>query len=129
MPDRLYDYVESPGSITSVAGSDRKLIMGEVLERLLEQRAASGTDDLEQGRAAALEARLLADRGLLARKLQVYAARAIDQHRWGDARALIRRSFRWSPLRPALLRTIIYYWRSAPRFKGGVRRRGRHRFK
>ena len=115
LPDRLYDYVESVGSITSLAGSDRKLIMGDVLERLLEQRAASGSDDLEQGKAVHLEQALLADKKRLARRVQAYAARAIDQERWAEARALIRRAFRLAPMRPALAKTLFYYCRRAVR--------------
>ena len=121
LPDRLYDYVESVGSITSTAGSDRKLVMGDLLDTLLGQRQASGTDDLEQGRIDALEARLLADRRLLARNLQIYAARAIDQQRWGEARALLRRAFRLSPLRVSLARTLLYYCRAAVRDTTAVR--------
>lgn len=115
LPDRLYDYVESVGSITSLAGSNRKLIISDLLEQLLSQRRLTGTDDLEAGRADALEQFLLADKGLLARKLQVYAARAIDQGRWAEARALIGRAFGLAPLRPALIRTILYYCRTALR--------------
>ena len=115
LPDRLYDYVESVGSITSVAGSERKLVMGEVLDTLLRQRRSTGTDDLGTGRINALEKRLLADRRLLAQNLQVYAARAIDQRRWAEARALIRRAFGLSPLRLSLARTILYYCRAAAR--------------
>lgn len=112
LPDRLYNYVESPGSITSLAGSDRKLVMGDLLEHLLRQRHATGSDDLEAGRVEPVERALLADKGLLARKVQVYAARAIDQGRLADARTLIRRAFALSPLRPALARTILYYCRA-----------------
>jgi len=113
LPDKLYEYVESPSSITSVAGSDRKLIMGELLHRLLVQRRATGTDDLEAGRSHALEQFLLADRRLLARQLQLYAARAIDQGRLADARRLIARAFKLAPLRPELARTILYYCRAS----------------
>ena len=112
LPDRLYDYVESVGSITSLAGSNRKLIMGEVLDHLLQQRRQTGTDDLELGRVGRLEATFLSDRELLAGKLQVYAARAIDQARWADASRLIRRAFYLSPMRPALARTALYYCRA-----------------
>ena len=112
LPDRLYDYVESVGSITSIAGSDRKLVMAELLEQLLDQRAACGTDDLENGRVFELEGRLLADKRLLAKNMQIYASRAVDQRRWPEARALIRQAFILSPLRPALAKTIIYYVRS-----------------
>ena len=115
LPDRLYDYVESVGSITSIPGSDRKLIMGEVLDTLVHQRRLTGTDDLETGSIEALEARLLADRKLLSEKLQIYAARAIDQRRWKEARVLISRAFRLSPFRPSLARTMLYYCRSAIR--------------
>lgn len=113
LPNRLYDYVESNASITSVAGSDRKLIMSELLARLVKQRSKIGTDDLEQGRVDVLQAMLLSDKFLLASSLQIYAARAIDQGRLGDARALIKRAFRLAPLRPAILWTIFYYFRVA----------------
>lgn len=113
IPDRLYDYVESLGSITSLAGSDRKLITGGLLARLLDQRQATGTDDLEAGRINALEQELLADKRLKARSLQIYAARAIDQGRMVDARRLISRAFKLAPLWPALARTMFYYCRAA----------------
>lgn len=112
LPDRLYDYVDSVGSITSLEGSDRKLVMGNVLDHLLKQRRLTGTDDLELGRVRRLEAAFLADRDLLAGKLQVYAARAIDQARWADAVRLIRRAFYLAPTRPALARTALYYCRA-----------------
>lgn len=113
LPDRLYAYVESLGSITSVAGSDRKLIIGALLDRLLDQRRSSGTDDLEAGRIEALEQEFLADKSLKARSLQIYAARAIDQGRFADARDLLSRAFKLAPLRPALLRTVLYYGRAS----------------
>jgi glycosyltransferase involved in cell wall biosynthesis len=112
IPDRLYDYVESYGSITSVAGTDRKLIVGSLLNRLLDQRCKTGTDDLEAGRVDALEQELLADKNLLACRLQVYAARAIDQARFAEARMLLRRAFWLTPARAALAQTILYYCRA-----------------
>lgn len=112
LPDHLYDYVESIGSITSLAGSDRKLVIGEVLDTLLRQRRSTGTDDLQTGRIGTLEGRMLNDKRLLARNLQVYAVRAIDQRRWSEARALIRRAFHSSPLRPSLARAVLYYCRA-----------------
>jgi glycosyltransferase involved in cell wall biosynthesis len=114
IPDRLYEYVESAGSITSMAGSDRKLVMGEILETLLKQRQMRGSDDLEDNLSNALadlETRLRGDRKLIARKLQIHAARAIDQRRFELVPPLLRRSWTLDPFNLSTLRTAVYYLR------------------
>jgi glycosyltransferase involved in cell wall biosynthesis len=111
----LYDYRDTPASITSLLDNPRKLIMGEVLRHLISERIATGSDRLEIGGAAAmarLEQELLADRALLAAQYQLYAARSIDQRRWAEARRLMALSFRERPWHPSLLRTIVYYARA-----------------
>ena len=111
----LYDYRDAQASITSLLDNPRKLIMGEVLRRLIADRIATGSDRLETGGAAVMagfERELLADHALLAAQYQLYAARSIDQRRWPEARRLIALSFRKRPWRPSLLRTIIYYARA-----------------
>jgi glycosyltransferase involved in cell wall biosynthesis len=112
IPDRLYDYVESEGSITSRAGDERKLAMRLILDHLIAQRESSGTDDLADGRIGTTERKFTSHRALLANEVQTYAARAIDQKRWDDARSLLKRSFAFAPMRPALLRTLFYYLRA-----------------
>jgi glycosyltransferase involved in cell wall biosynthesis len=114
VPDILYGYTDAPASVTSLLDNTRKLVINEVIEALLAQRRSTGTDDLEQGRYDALQAmedQLLADSALLARRYQIYAARSIDQGRLADAQALLRKSFALHPLRPALMRTVLYYLR------------------
>ena len=114
LKDKLYSYTDAPASITSLLDNPRKLIMSDVLKRLIEQRRAHGTDDLEQGRWAALERlekQLLRDRVHLSRRYQVYAARSIDQGRYQDAAELLRKAFAFAPWRLSLVRTLIYYLR------------------
>lgn len=114
LPDILYDYRDSPGSITSVAGSDRKLVMGEILDCLLQQRRARGSDDLQDHRTdalAKLESDFLTDKKLLAEKLRIQAARAIDQQRFGQAAPLLRRSLSLDPFNRTTIRTLIYFLR------------------
>lgn len=112
LPDILYDYVDAPNSITSLMNNPRKLIMPQIIERLIEQRRTRGTDDLEQGDGAALkytEDCFLNDRDLLAEQYQIYAARCIDQGKFSEARTLLIKAFLIKPVRLALLRTIAYY--------------------
>jgi len=114
LPNILYGYTDAPASITSLLDNPRKLVMSEMLAALIAQRRSTGTDDLEQGRNDALqtmEDQLLADSAFLARRYQMYAARSIDQGRIADAQALLRKSFAVRPLRPALMRTVLYYLR------------------
>ena len=114
LPDILYDYRDSPGSITSVAGSDRKLVMGDIVAALIDQRRTRGSDDLQDGDRHALdrlEARFLTDTKLLAEKLRVQAARAIDQRRFEQVAPLLRRSLCLDPFNRASLRTSLYFLR------------------
>ena len=114
LPDILYGYTDAPASITSLLDNPRKVVMSEILAALVAQRRSTGTDDLEQGRndvLQAMEDQLLADSALLARRYQVCAARSLDQGRLADAKALLRKSFALRPLRPALMRTVLYYLR------------------
>ena len=114
LPDILYDYRDTPGSITSRAGSDRKLVMGEILEALFDQRRTRGSDDLEDGNQealATLESSFLRNRKLLAAKLRILAARAIDQRRFDAAMPLLKRSWRLDPTSMATMRTAFYLMR------------------
>lgn len=118
LAEPLYDYRDAPASITSLMDDPRKLVMGEMLARLIEQRRSCGTDDLEQGDLAKLqqaERELMADRAFLAGRYQLYAARSIDQQRWRDARTLLGKAFATSPARPQLARTAFYYLRKRAR--------------
>ena len=112
--ERLYDYVESFGSITGRAGSNRKLVMGEVIETLLGQRRIRGSDDLEDNQLAALaaiEAELCGNRQLVAEKLRIQAARATDQERFREVPSLLGRAWFLAPFKVATFRTAIYYLR------------------
>ena len=114
LPDRLYDYVESVGSITGRAGSNRKLVMGEIIETLLVQRRIRGSDDLEDNQLAALaaiEAELCGNRQLVAEKLRIQAARATDQERFREVPSLLGRAWFLAPFKVATFRTAIYYLR------------------
>jgi glycosyltransferase involved in cell wall biosynthesis len=114
LKDKLYTYTDAPASITSLLDNPRKLIMGDVLKQLIEQRRAQGMDDLEQGRVEALERlekRLLGNRAYLSRRYQLYAARSIDQRRYPEAAKLLRKALALAPWRLSLVRTLIYYMR------------------
>lgn len=113
--DVMYDYCDTPASITSLLDNPRKLIMLEILDHLLRQRRMTGTDDLDRGDLTALQAlekRLSTDRNLLAARYCTYAARSIEQRRMGEALHLLREAVRTAPLRVSNLRTLLYYWRS-----------------
>ena len=115
LPDVLYDYRDSPGSITSLAGSDRKLVMSEILGALLAQRQDRGSDDLQDGQRAELaklEASFITDTTLVAEKLRIQAARAIDQRRFDAVVPLLRRSWSLDRFNPAIIRTLIYFFRT-----------------
>lgn len=116
LPQPLYTYRESPGSITSTLDNPRKLMMGGMLRHLIEQRSATGSDDLERGNLCALaaaEERILSDSSYLAEQYRAFAARSIDQRRLADARRLIMKAGRARPFSLSLLRTAAYYFRTA----------------
>lgn len=116
LPDILYDYRDTPGSITSFAGNERKLVMDEILAALLAQRAMRGSDDLQDGNLtalASLESSLRTNRKLLATKLRIQAARAVDQHRLDAAIPLLKRSWRLDPVSLATIRTAFYLVRKS----------------
>lgn len=116
LPQPLYAYRESAGSITSNLDDPRKLVMGGMLRHLVEQRIATGSDDLERGNLDALttaEQRILSDPSYLAEQYRAFAARSIDQRRLADARRLIIKSMAVRPLSLSLLRTAAYYLRTA----------------
>ena len=114
LPDLLYDYRDTPASITSLLDNPRKLVMGRMLDHLIRQRHETGTDDLEQGRLdrlAALERDYLADRPRVAEAYRTYAARSIDAGRLGPAWRLLGQSLKTWPWQPRLARTFLYFLR------------------
>jgi len=116
LPQPLYSYRESPGSITSTLDDPRKLVMDGMLRHLVEQRFATGSDDLERGDLDALvatEQRILADPYYLAEQYRTYAARSIDQGRLAEARRLMGKAMAIRPWSFSLLRTAAYYLRAA----------------
>lgn len=116
--DALYDYIDAEGSVTSRLHSRRTLVMNDLLDHLDDQNRANGTNDLESGDMAALQAlekRLMSNRRLVAERLRTYAARAIDHRRSREAASLLARALVCHPTSPLLWRTAAYYLRSALR--------------
>lgn len=115
LPQLLYAYRESAGSITSTLDDPRKLVMGGILRHLVFQRRATGTDDLERGDLASLaetEKRILADPYYLAEQYRTYAARSIDQGRFAEARRLLGKALVVRPWSLSQYRTVAYYIRA-----------------
>lgn len=114
--DCLYDYVDTPASVTSRIRNRRALAMVPILRRLAEQNAATGTNDLEQGRFDILnstERMILSDRSYLAEQYRVYAARAIDHCEFAEGARLIGKAAVQNPMSLNLARTAGYWLRRA----------------
>lgn len=115
LPDVLYSYRINPGSITNTFNNRHKLIMTAVLTELIQQRSRTGTDWLEKGNTAALNAfehQLLTDKKYMGEQYRIWAAKAVNKKGWGEAKKLLHISFQHHPTNPLWWRTFIYFLRS-----------------
>lgn len=107
----LYSYRQHGRSMTNVLDDPRKLILVELLDELRLQRLREGSDVLQRGDEAgirALEQQLLGDRRLLARKLRIWAAKAVDFHDYPAALRLLAAAASKDPRTPQLANTALY---------------------
>jgi hypothetical protein len=97
-----------------VLNNERKLVLGTVIEELLRQRSSRRSDWLQEGNMEALriyEQKLLQDRKFMSGQYAIWAAKAIDRKKFGQARQLLFKTFKLWPFNPNLLRTGLYYIR------------------
>ncbi len=114
LKDVLYNYRIHGTSMTNVLDNPRKMIVGNILRELQRQRRETGTDNLEKGfpeKMLAFEEVLLSDKKLMGEKYRIWAAKAIDDEKIGNARHLLKRSFDLNKLNPDWYRTLAYYLR------------------
>ena len=117
--DHLYAYRDAPTSITKTMDRPRKLVAPGLLERLLQQRRETGTDSLEQGKFAQLEAveqSLLQDKRYVSEQLRGFAAVAIDHERFDEAGRMLVRAISLTPWRAQPYRTALYLVRAKLKF-------------
>ncbi|HTN47121.1 MAG TPA: glycosyltransferase family A protein [Flavipsychrobacter sp.] len=112
--DVLYFYYINPGSVTNLLTNPRKLIVEELIKKLIEQQKDTGTDWLQEGKpemAREFEQQLMADRPLMAEKYRIWAAKALDNGDTSRAAFLLRESFARKKTNVDFYRTVWYYIR------------------
>ena len=110
----LYNYRVNPNSITNVLDNPRKMIVNEILGKLISQQKVQKTDWLEQGfetNMRAYEAELLSNKSLMAEKYRIWAARAIDKSDLAQAKVLLKKSIEYQGFNRDTYKTMAYYWR------------------
>lgn len=110
----LYNYRINPNSLTNVYNNPRKLIVGEILQKLIEQQKTQHTDWLEQGQEEKMqeyEQQLLKDKSLMAEKYRQWAAKAIDKRDMQQAKTLLGMSLRLQGSNQYTYKTMLYYLR------------------
>ncbi|GGK57855.1 glycosyltransferase family 2 protein [Rufibacter glacialis] len=113
--DALYSYRDNPDSITNVLDNTRKLIVIEMLNKVLKQRSLSGTDWLEQKNFTALEAMevsLLKNKRFMADQYRVWAAKSIDKRDRKQALSLLGKCFKLNPFYLKNFSTLGYFIRT-----------------
>jgi len=112
--DILYHYRVNPNSLTQVYNNKRKLIVSEIIQKLIEQQLEMNTDWLEQGyfeKMYAYENQLLSNKVLMAEKYRLWAAKAVDKNDMKQAKALLQMSLKLHAGNKATYKTILYYLR------------------
>lgn len=112
--DILYNYRINPNSLTNVYNNPRKLIVAEILRKLVEQQVNSNTDWLEQGeyeKMTAYEQELLNNKNLMAEKYRLWAAKAIDKRDMKQAKILLGKSLKLQSSNQETYKTMLYYLR------------------
>ncbi|MBS1588425.1 MAG: glycosyltransferase family 2 protein [Bacteroidetes bacterium] len=112
--DVLYNYRINPNSLTNVFNNPRKLIVMEIVQKLIDQQRNTGTDWLEQNQEQEMrsfEQQLLNNKKLMAEKYRLWCAKAIDKNDLKQAKSLLDLSFNLQRTNPATLKTAFYYLR------------------
>ncbi|MBS1776897.1 MAG: glycosyltransferase family 2 protein [Bacteroidetes bacterium] len=112
--DILYNYRINPNSLTNVFNNPRKLIVMEIVQKLIDQQRNTGTDWLEQNQEQEMrsfEQQLLNNKKLMAEKYRLWCAKAIDKNDLKQAKSLLDLSFNLQRTNPATLKTAFYYLR------------------
>lgn len=113
--DPLYYYRIHPASMTNVHDKPRKLIADDILKELFTQRKNTGTDWLEEGhidKMKAYEDMLFHNGRLMAEKYRIWAAKAIDNNNWPQARYFLKKSMGLSLVNTRTYVTLSYYLRN-----------------
>jgi len=111
----LYYYRVHPTSMTNVHDHPRKLIADDILKELYTQRKSRGTDWLAEGeedKMKEFEQMLFADKKLMAEKYRIWAAKAIDNNNWSDAKLFLKKSIKFSAGNTKTYATLSYYLRN-----------------
>ena len=114
LKEPLYNYRNTPNSITKVLDNERKLIIPVVVEKLLQQIEANGTDWLTEGNTEAIrnyERELLNDNKFLSDLYRAWAAKSIDKNDLTQAGKLLRKAFKINKSSTETFKTFIYYIR------------------
>ncbi|MBS1781998.1 MAG: glycosyltransferase family 2 protein [Bacteroidetes bacterium] len=112
--DVLYNYRINPNSLTNVFNNPRKLIVMEIVQKLIDQQRNTGTDWLEQNQESdmhSFEQQLLNNKKLMAEKYRLWCAKAIDKNDLKQAKSLLSLSFSLQRTNTATLKTAFYYLR------------------
>ncbi len=111
----LYYYRIHPTSITNIHDQPRKLIADDILKELFTQRKNTGTDWLEEqqyDKMKAYENKLFNNKRLMAEKYRIWAAKAIDNNNWPQARFFLKKSMSLSLANTRTYATLSYYLRN-----------------
>ncbi|HRO42892.1 MAG TPA: glycosyltransferase family A protein [Flavipsychrobacter sp.] len=114
LKDVLYNYRINPNSITNVFNNPRKLIVAEIIQKLIEQQIERNTDWLEEGqqeKLRAYEKELMSNSNLMAEKYRLWAAKAIDKGDMDQAKMLLGRSLKLQGSNQNTYKTMLYYLR------------------
>jgi glycosyltransferase involved in cell wall biosynthesis len=112
--DILYNYRINPNSLTNVYNNPRKLIVAEIIQKLIDQQVQTNTDWLEQGedeKLHAYEKELLSNSNLMAEKYRLWAAKAIDKGDMQQAKSLLGKSLKLQGSNQDTYKTMLYYLR------------------
>lgn len=112
--DILYNYRINPNSLTNVYNNPRKLIVAEIIQKLIDQQVQTNTDWLEQGedeKLHAYEKELLSNGNLMAEKYRQWAAKAIDKGDMQQAKSLLGKSLKLQGSNQDTYKTMLYYLR------------------
>jgi len=117
LPQALYYYRFNPDSISGdLSDNPKKLYSSNVVKRLIEQRNATGTDDLEQGRIADLDAFVAKLTEEFVKDNSVYlktlAQRSFNNGDKSKAINYIWRAIKKKPFNMAYYRDLLYMMRT-----------------
>lgn len=115
LKDQLYYYRINPGSITNVMDNPRKMIAQDIIKELHRLVTETGTDWLQENKpeeGKAFEESIYNNKGLMAERYRVWAAKATDKKNWKQAKELIKKHFANTITDINGYKTLAYYLRS-----------------